>query len=313
MGLSILLCKQVLVMFLLLLTGFVLYKKKIVSDDGKKQITNIVLYVVTPCLIISTYQMDYDSETAKNIVLGLIMSAAGIVLSIIVANIVRIKAKKESLATERFAMSFSNCGFMGIPLINSVFAEIGVLYCTTYVTMFNLFCWTYGVMLMSGNKEKQKRSFKERIKPLCTTTIFAIIAGLVMYFSGIKLPKTINTTVDYIASMNTPLAMIVSGIYIAQSDIFAAFKKLRVYFLTLVKCIVIPLIYMLCIIPLPLDYTLRMSILICMSCPTAANTMLFANRFGGDEKQGSYVFTITTLASIITIPLVVFIAGFFIK
>ena len=313
MGLSILLCKQVIVMFLLLLTGFVLYKKKIVSDDGKKQITNIVLYVVTPCLIISTYQMDYDSETAKNIVLGLIMSAAGITLSIIVANIVRIKAKKESLATERFAMTFSNCGFMGIPLINSVFAEIGVLYCTTYVTMFNLFCWTYGIMLMDSNKEKRKKTLAERIKPLCTTTIFAIIAGLVMYFSGIKLPKTINTTVDYIASMNTPLAMIVSGIYIAQSDILGAFKKLRVYFLTFVKCIVIPLIYMLCIIPLPLDYTLRMSMLICMSCPTAANTMLFANRFGGDEKQGSYVFTFTTLISVVTIPLVMFIAGFFIK
>ncbi len=313
MGLSILLCKQVIVMFLLLLTGFVLYKKKIVSDDGKKQITNIVLYVVTPCLIISTYQMDYDSETAKNIVLGLIMSAVGITLSIIVANIVRIKAKKESLATERFAMSFSNCGFMGIPLINAVFAEIGVLYCTTYVTMFNLFCWTYGVMLMDGGKEKRKKTWAERLKPLCTTTIFAIIIGLVMYFSGIKLPKTINTTVDYIASMNTPLAMIVSGIYIAQSDIFAAFKKLRVYFLTFVKCIIIPLLYMVCIIPLPLDYTLRMSILICMSCPTAANTMLFANRFGGDEKQGSYVFTITTLASVVTIPLVVLIAGFFIK
>lgn len=313
MGLSILLCKQVLVMFLLLLTGYVLYKKKIVNDDGKRQITNIVLYVVTPCLIISTYQMDYDNETAKNILLGLIMSAAGIILSIIVANIVRIRAKKEALATERFAMTFSNCGFMGIPLINAVFAEIGVLYCTTYVTMFNIFCWTYGVMLMDSKKEKRKKSFAEKIKPLCTTTIFAIIIGLVMYFCKIKLPNTVNTTVDYIASMNTPLAMIVSGIYIAQSDIFAAFKKIRVYFLSFVKCMVIPLLYMLCIIPLPLDYTLRMSILICMSCPTAANTMLFANRFGGDEKQASYVFTLTTLASVVTIPLVVFIAGFFIK
>lgn len=309
---SVILFKQVLVMFLLLITGYILYKIKVVDDSGKGQITNIVLYVVTPCLIINTYQMDYNADTAKNILLGLIMSAGGIVLSIFIANVVRIKANKENLTTERFAMSFANCGFMGIPLINAVFAEIGVLYCTTYVTMFNLFCWTYGVLLMDNNKEKKKKTWAQRLKPLCTTTIFSIIAGLIMYFCNIKLPQTLNTVTDYIASMNTPLAMIVSGIYIAQSDILSAFKNIRVYFLSAVKCLVIPLIFMLCIIPMPLDYTLKMTILICMACPTAATTMLFANRFGGNEKMASYIFTLTTLFSVVTIPAVVLIAEKFI-
>lgn len=311
MELSIILCKQVVVMFLLLLTGYVLYKCKAADDTGKRQITNIVLYAVTPSLILNTYQMEYDRATARNILFGLLLSAAGMVLAIIISYVIKIKSRAEAFATERFAMIFTNCGFMGIPLISAVFGETGVLYCTTYVTVFNLFCWTFGIMLMSRDKEKRNRTFAERIKPLCTTTIFSVIIGLVMYFTGIRFPKTINTALEYIASMNTPLAMIVSGIYIAQSDLKEAFRSLRVYFLAAVKCFLIPLLFMLVLIPVPLDRTLKLTILICVACPTAANTMLFANRFGGDEKTGSHIFTVTTLLCVITIPAVVFIAGYF--
>ena len=308
MGLSIILMKQVFIMFLLLIVGYVLYKIKIVNDDGKKQITNVVLYVVTPSLILNTYQMDYDPATAKNIIFGLLLSALALVMAIVVSHIIRIKCNKDALSTERFAMVFGNCGFMGIPLINAVFGEIGVLYCTTYVTMFNLFCWTYGIVLMEKGKQKEKKSLWERIKPLCTITILAIIVGLVMYFTRIKLPKTITDTLEYIASMNTPLAMIVSGIYIAQSDLLGAFKKGRIYFLAAVKCLLIPSIFVIILLVLPVDMTLKLTILICSACPTAANTMLFANRFGGDEKRASHIFTVTTLLSVVTIPLVVFIA-----
>ncbi len=297
-------------MFLLLLIGYILYKIKIVDDTGKKQITNIVLYVVTPSLIINTYQMDYDPVTAKNIVFGLLLSALALTMAIFVSHIIRIKAKDASLATERFAMVFGNCGFMGIPLVNAVFGEIGVLYCTTYVTMFNLFCWTFGVMLMENGKNSGKKTLWERLKPLCTITIFAIIAGLIMYFAQIKLPKTINTTLEYIASMNTPLAMIVSGIYIAQSDLLAAFKKVRVYFLASVKCLLIPAIFVIILLVLRLDLTLKLTMLICAACPTAANTMLFANRFGGDEQIASHIFTVTTLLSVVTMPFIVLVATY---
>lgn len=310
MGLSIILMKQVIIMFLLLLVGYILYKIRIVDDIGKKQITNIVLYVVTPSLIINTYQMDYDPFTAKNIVFGLLLSALALILAILVSYIVRIKAHDASLATERFAMVFGNCGFMGIPLINAVFGETGVLYCTTYVTMFNLFCWTFGVILMEKSKESTKKTLWERLKPLCTITIFAIIAGLIMYFAQIKLPDTINTTLEYIASMNTPLAMIVSGIYIAQSELLAALKGLRVYFLAFIKCLLIPALFVIILLVLPLDLTLKLTILICAACPTAANTMLFANRFGGDEKIASHIFTVTTLLSVVTIPLIVLMATY---
>ena len=309
MELGIILMKQVFIMFLLLLVGYILYKIKIVDNTGKKQITNIVLYVVTPSLILNTYQMDYDPATAKNIVFGLLLSAAALVLAIIVSNVIRVKAKDASLTTERFAMVFGNCGFMGIPLVNAVFGEIGVLYCTTYVTMFNLFCWTYGVILMEKGKGG-KKTLWEMLKPLCTITIFAIIAGLIMYFAQIKLPATINTTLEYIASMNTPLAMIVSGIYIAQSDLLAAFKKIRVYFLAAVKCLLIPAIFVIILLVLPLDLTLKLTILICAACPTAANTMLFANRFGGDEQIASHIFTVTTLLSVVTMQFIVMVATY---
>ncbi len=307
MELAKILANQVVVMFLLLATGIILYKIKMITEEGNRQLTNVVLYVVTPLLILNTYSMEYDAAVTKNMLLGFLLSGASIVFAILVSNILRIKGKKESLPTERFTVIFTNCGFMGIPLAEAVFGSIGVVYCTTYLTMFNLFVWTYGLVLMRG-KATGKQTLLARIKPFLTPTMLCIVLGLFVYFLRIPLPGQLKSAVAYIASMNTPLAMIVSGVYIAKSDIFAALRHGRVYVVSAVKCILVPLVVVALLAPLPFDEKLKTTVLILAACPSAANGMLFANRFGGDEKMASNVFTLTTLVSVVCIPLFVILS-----
>ncbi len=302
------LVNQVFIMFLLILVGFILYKIKMISDDTNKQLTGIVLHVVTPALIISTYQLDYDATQAKNMLLGFLLSFLSMFIAAIFSYVLYVKSKKESYQTERFCIIFTNCGFMAIPLMNALFGSIGVFYCNTYVTMFNIILWTYGIHLMAQKSEASKKSVKEWIKPFLTPTMISIVVGLFMYFFRIKLPSPVGKTSDFIASMNTPLAMIVSGVYIAQSDLVSAIKKLRVYYVSILKCFVLPILLMGVFMLFPLDETLRTTILIAGSCPTAASAMLFASRFDRDVEKASNLFTITTLMCIVSLPIVILIA-----
>lgn len=307
MELAGILTNQVVVMFLLLATGMVLYKIGLITDEGNRQMAGVVLYVVAPLLILDTYSMEYDATITKNMLLGFFLSAVSIIIGILVSYVLKVGSKEESFSTERFTVIFTNCGFMGIPLAQAVFGDIGVVYCTTYVTMFNLFVWTYGLALMRG-KSAGKRSWKEKIKPFLSPTMFCIAIGLLVYFLRIPLPRQVKSAIGYISSMNTPLAMLVSGIYIAQGDLLGALRKGRVYVVSAMKCLVVPFFMIFVLLFLPFDEKLKTTILILSACPSGANGMLFANRFGGDAKTASNVFTVTTIASIASIPLMVVVS-----
>ena len=304
MELAGILVNQVVVMFLLLATGMILYKIGMITDEGNRQMAGVVLYVVAPLLILDTYSMEYDATITKNMLLGFVLSAISITIGILVSYGLKVGSRKESYPTERFTVIFTNCGFMGIPLAQAVFGDIGVIYCTTYITMFNLFVWTYGLALMRG-KSRERCGLKEKLKPFLTPTMFCIVIGLLVYFFQIPLPKQLKSAVGYISSMNTPLAMIVSGIYIAQGDLIGALKKGRVYAVSAMKCLVVPFFMIFVLLFLPFDEKLKTTILILSACPSGANGMLFANRFGGDAKTASNVFTVTTIAGILCIPLMV--------
>ncbi len=306
------LVNQVTIMFLLLMVGYILYKIKVISDHTNQQLTSIVLYVVIPAMILDTYQMDYDKAEATNMLLGFGLSLISIMIGILISYLLKFKAKKESLVTDRFCVIFTNCGFMAIPLISAIFGKLGVFYCNTYLTVFNIIIWTYGIVLMKNQKDKkEKRTFFERIKPFITPTMVCIILGLSMYFLGIKLPSPVAKATEYVASMNTPLAMIVSGVYIAQSDLLSAIKKLRVYYIVILKSFIVPFAVIAVFAFIPSDQMLRLAILISAACPTASTAMLFANKYGGDVERASNVFTICTLMSIISLPIVILIAQIF--
>ena len=198
---------------------------------------------------------------------------------------------------------YSNCGFIGIPLINSVLGSNGVFFLSAYIVVFNLFSWTHGVVLM-----EKKFSWKNVRKGLMSPMVIATIIAVLLFFSRIRFPEVVLDSMNYVADMNTPLAMMVAGFSVAQTDILKMCTKLRVYFSCFLKLVLIPviMIFILKIIPLPQD--VAMTTLIASACPAATTGTMMAIRYKQNYTYSSEMFALSTILAVATIPLIVLLA-----
>lgn len=302
---------QTVVMFILLFVGYFLYKKKLLSEESTKQLSNITLSVINPLVIFNAYQMDFDPEMVKGLLYSVLLAlAAHAVLIAAAAAIIRRGGKNFEI--ERFAMAYSNCAFMGIPLVQSTFGSEGVFYLTGYITVFNLLMWTHGNLSMAGGeKTSLKETAKSVLKVMTSPAILSIAVGLVFFFTGLRLPSVIQQPVDYLSSLNTPLAMLVSGATIAKAGLLGAFKQKRVYLVQLFKLIAVPFVLCGLFVPLQLagvDIMIINTVLIATSAPTASATIMFSYRHGKDAEYASNHFAVSTIASMATMPLVLLFA-----
>lgn len=296
----IVIAQQVLVLFILIAIGFICGKKNILTDLSAKKITDIVLYVVTPCVMISAFQREFSVELLGNILLTAVCSATVMLATIIIANLVfrdkDIKRKK----VLRFASVFSNCGFMSLPLQKAILGDDGWFYGSIFVAVFNLFVWTYGLVMMSGDK-KQLSVKKLVLNP----GIVGVIIAFILFICRIDLPYIINQPIEYLAALNTPLPMLIIGFYLSQADFKKAFSDIGTYIAAGIRLVLVPVSAMIIMTALNVDKTIMIACLIASAAPTAANTTMFAAKFDGDVELSVSIVAATTIVSIITMPLVV--------
>lgn len=300
------LANQVFIMFLIMAIGFALYRFRIVAERTADDMTTVLLYIVTPALILKTYQQEYHANDAKNLLVALGISASAMALGIMVSFLARIGSKKETRDVEQFASCFPNNGFMGIPLVLSVAGTMGVFFSNTYLMMFQLAVWTFGVAIMQ-KANGLKYSAKEILKMFANPTVISVFVGLGCYFLQIRFPSPITKTCSYLADMNTPLAMLVAGMLIAKVDILGSFVHLRNYYIVFLRLILFPCILIGFFKLLPAPQDIKEYILIVTSCPTATNTILFARKYNRNITSASQIFALCTLCSIVTIPLIIWI------
>ncbi len=293
---------QTVVMLILIITGIICFKTGIISKAGNKELSNLVLSVVNPVVIFMAYQTEYDSELVKNLLTAFLLSVISFAIMIAGAYIL-VPAKIRNSEIERFSSIYSNCAFMGIPLIQALFGSIGVFYLTAYLTVFNFMIWTHGIILLSGEKD-----FKKVLKVLYSPVILSIVVGIIMFFLQIKLPSVMSKALEFVADLNTPLAMIVSGVTMADADIISLIKKKRIYYTSFLKLVLFPALIVI-VFALPIfsgvDSDVRTSIIIAASAPSAAMCTLQCIRIGKDSLYASEIFAFTTVFSIISLPLVV--------
>lgn len=307
---------QAAIMLILLGVGYGLYKGRLLSDETTKQLSNIALSVIMPIVIFNSYQTQFAPEKLRGLLVALLLSFVAQGLFAAAATII-VRSANENCQTERFALCYSNCAFMGIPLVEAAFGSDGVFYLTAYITAFNVFMWTHGVVLMRGG---EKRSAKERLKALLkillSPAILAVLIGLAFFFTGLRLPDILQTPLNYLGSMNTPLAMLVSGATIAKSGLLECFKSRRVYFLQAFKLVIVPVLLTALFVPFQMfgvDGLIVNTVLIAAAAPTASATIMFAYKYGRDEKCASNHFALSTIASVVTIPLIVTLSGWMSK
>ena len=299
----ILIFEQLLKMFFIMVLAFVCYKIRLVDQNGNKTVSNLLLLVVNPILIITVYQTEYDPELVRGLLLSFAAAAATHILGIIISTLLIRPKGGTDYSIERFNAMYSNCGFIGIPLIGSVLGDTGVFYLSAYMVMFNLFSWTHGIVLME--KKLSLKSLKEGlISPMFIATLVAVL----LFFLRLKIPSVLLDSMNYIADMNTPLAMMVAGFSVAQADLGKMCKNPRLYYTSAVKLLIFPA----CTIPLlmlfHLPTVISMTILIAAACPSATTGTMMAIRYKQNYTYSSEIFSLTTVLGVVTMPALVLIA-----
>lgn len=308
MTLAAIALNQILVMFLIMVLGFLCFKIKIINQETNKKLSDFLLLIVNPLLIFNSYQRDFNKELFNGLMISFLLAFASHIAAIVMARLMVRGKKKEDLPLERFSCIYSNCGFMGIPLINSLYGSEGVFYITAYMTVFNLFIWTHGVMVMTGH-----RNIKSMLKTLISPTFIAIVIGFVFFLFSVRVPDVLYRSMDYVASMNTPLAMIIAGVTLAQSELKKVLLKWRIYLVVLMKQLLIPGVLILLYYRLPLDPKIITTAVLAAGCPVAATGMLFALRYNKNHLYASELYSISTVAALVTIPVIMLIAGILIR
>jgi len=301
---TIIIFKKIAVMFIIMAIGFLCGKLGIIDSKGNKLLSNITLLIVNPLVMFVSYQRDYSSRIANNLFIALGISVLVMAIQIAVAMIL-IPKKRESCSVERLTLILTNCGFMGIPLVESVFGGEGVIYLSMYVTVFNVVAWTFGISQMTG-----KNSARDVLKNLCTPAIIAIILGLVCYFARISLPEILLEPMESVGNMNTPLAMLIAGATLSGTNFVKCLKKVRIYFITAVHLLAIPVIaalIMLAFLKMGVEINVLSVLLVAVSCPSAVITTMFSHRFGKDSVYASELFAVSTLLSAGSIPFIMWL------
>jgi predicted permease len=296
--------EKIAVMFIMMAIGFLLGKLKIITNDGNRVLSNISLFLVSPLLSFISYQREFSASIAKNLLVTLGLTAVLYAVQIALV-LLFIPKKRKGSEIERMSLIFSNCGYIGIPLVQSVFGNDGIIFLTMNIAVFYVLTWTLGVSLMTG-----KMSIKQTAKNLCTPAIFAVILGVIFFVFRIDLPDIIHEPLQSIGDMNTPLAMLIAGSTLAGTNILGCLRKWRIYLLSAVRLIILPVICLLCLFAftfIGVDRMVITIVLIAMACPSAVITTMFSHRFGGDSVYASEIFAVTTILSAATIPFIMWL------
>ncbi len=299
----VLIVNQILKMLLLMLLGCLCYRLKFVDQHGNKMLSNLLLMVVNPVLAITVLQTDYSPHLAAGLLTAYLLAFLTHGVMALVTTLLIRDNENPDCCIDRFSSMYANCGFMGIPLVQSILGNEGVLYLTAYMTVFNLFSWTHGIIIMTG-----KTTRKDMQKGLLSPMIIASILGVIFFFLQIRLPAVLGDTMNYVANMNTPLAMMIAGISVAQTDFSQMLKNRKLYITSAVKLLLMPLLVLAGLAAMRLDSTVACTTLIAAACPVAATGTAFSLRFHKNYKYASELYAFTTIASLATIPLFVYAA-----
>ncbi len=296
---TIIVATQVLILFLMIGIGYIVRKIKLLDDNGLLQMTNVILFVATPCVIIKAFQTPYDPGLVFGLLISAISAIASHLLGVLMA---RLFFRKQPIAQSRvlqFSVVFSNCMFMCVPLLEAVLGPRGVFLGSVYFIVFNMAQWTYGLVLMAGHQKDVINIRSALINPGTIT----IVLALILYLTGIRLPAVPTTVINYLSALNTPLAMLIIGAQLAVIQFRSLFKNRQVYLAASLRLLIIPGLIMIFLHLLPISRELVLACLIPVAAPTATATALFATRYDQDINLATRTIAFTTLFSIITIPL----------
>jgi len=295
---------QVLIIFMIIIIGYIAAKLGYISREVRRGLNDLLLNITLPAMVIATFDADLPASAVAG--LGTVMAFAFLshflsaVLSFFLFR--RYPARARSVLSS--AAVFTNCGFIGFPIMESIYGPVGIFYASIYSLAFSLFVWTYGQILFNGAKD-----LKVMAKSLFNAGTLSVLIGLVLLLTPMKLPLAGAKVASLVGSMTTPLAMIVIGAMLAEVRLRDMFHGISVYYATLLRLAILPAATFLILHSLGLAPQITAICTVLNGLPAAGTIVIFADKFGGDSVLATRIVIITTALSIITIPLTVLLVS----
>lgn len=289
---------QVTTLFLLMGIGFFLGKTGRLSLVGTGEMSFLLMYIVTPCIIVGSFQTDWEGDTLRTLAVGTAALAVCYGVYILISLLLFRDKPADLQAPLRFGCIYGNTGFMGLPLVRAVLGEEALIFAVVSMVVFNVLCWTHGVILMGG-----RGAFSPK-KIVLNPGVIAVAIGLPLFLLRLRLPGPLYNAVGFVGDLNTPLAMVVIGAQMSRADLLSTFREKELYAASAVKLLLMPAVTALLLLRLHLDPLFYSATVILAAAPTAGITSMFAERFGRDSARAAQLVSLSTLLSILTLPVV---------
>ena len=302
MEISLLLMQQITELFLMIFMGYVIVKARLLKGEDSKVISKIVLYLIIPCVIINAFQVDYTSEKVQGLLLAF---AASVMLQVLLLIIVWGAGRMGLNEVEKASVYYSNAGNLIMPIVTFVLGQEWVLYGCVFMSVQIVFVWSHGKWVLS---RQSKIDWK---KILLNINMVAVFAGVFLFFTKIRLPQILNQTFGSGGSMIGPASMMVTGMLIAEMSLKDILTNGRVYFITFLRLIAVPAVALLLlkvsglVNGSPDGKKLLLIVFLAVITPSASTITQMCQVYGNDSQYASAINVMTTLFSIVTMPLMV--------
>ena len=313
MGTSELISLQ-LRMFIVMLVGLFFRKKNIISAEGKKTLTDLVIYLILPCNIVKSFMIEFDGEVLKNFGLVFVISIGIQVMCAVLARLLYYRVAPGRKAVLQYGTIVSNAGFLGNPVAEGVFGSIGLALASVYLIPQRIVMWSAGVSyftaasIETGNAERptseEKHAhrldvFKRVVTHPC---IIAVVIGVVFMFAKVQLPSFLDAALKDLSNCNTAMSMLVIGTILADVKPKEMLDK-SVFLFSGLRLILIPLLtYIGCLLCHVEGLATGVSVLLA-AMPAASTTAILAAKYDGDAVYASKCVVTTTVLSLLTTPI----------
>ena len=314
------LVSKILSLLALVGAGVVLVKTKLLKKEDSVALSKISVFLLSPCVIVSSFSMKVDGKAGQSLLLCFFYAILANFLFLFLGTLLR---KPLHLSpVEEMSLEYTNCGNFVLPIVASVLGEEYLLYVSAYITVYNLLVWTHGIHLFQGKAEqtKEERSKENAfLKILFNPNILAILFGVFLFFTKISLPAPISLAISDLGKMIGPISMLITGIILGSMSFKKILSYRRIYMVTAFRLLFFPFIYLLLISVLSridgfLDnHVLFLVTFLSAMAPAAANVSQFAILYGKEEEYASCINIFTTLCTIISVPVLVYLSGMILK
>ncbi len=311
MNSSIIILQQMVVLFCMMTIGYFIYKKEWIDDDFYKKLSKLVVNIFNPVLVINGV-VDRSGEMdprllRDNLILVCIYFVVMIFVGWVGCRI--LKANGKERCQYQLMYVFSNVGFMGIPVMTGLFGNDCLIYITFYILGYNLLLYSYGVSIAKKSGGHGGKIDKNSLKGLWNPGVVAALLAIAIFVLRIPVPSGVATFCDYVGNVTIPLSMIVIGISVAKMPLKDIFTGAQTYLFCGVKLLVVPILMALIFKPLVQNEMLYMVFVLMFAMPVGSIVTMIANEYGEGETVCSQGIVLSTILSLITIPMVTFIAA----